>query len=197
MLYPLSYARSRTQCRHGMHIAILGDTHFPRRGSALPDACVAECRAADLVIHTGDLADAAALRALRAVGPPVLAVNGNADHPAVKGDLPATAEVDLPGGRRLGLVHNGGAEAGRLARLRARFPGCDVVVFGHSHIPLLAAAPDGFMILNPGSATDRRRQPRHSMAVLTARAHGPLSVRFVDLDSGGADLDPDLVRSAA
>lgn len=181
-----------------MRIAILGDTHFPRRGGGeLPAACVAECLAADLVVHTGDVADMAGLAALRALGPPVVAVSGNADDAAVKAELPATAEVDLPGGRRLGLVHNGGPEAGRLERLRRRFPDCDIVVFGHSHIPLLAAAADGFMILNPGSATDRRRQPRHSMAVVTAPARGPLSVRFVDLDSGGIDLDPELVRTAA
>ena len=180
-----------------MRIAILGDTHFPRRGSALPDSCVAQCRAADLIVHTGDLADIGALRAVEAIGPPVVAVNGNADDAAVRKALPATAEVALPGGRLLGVVHNGGAEAGRLERLRRRFPGCAAVVFGHSHIPLLAMADDGFMILNPGSATDRRRQPRHSMAVMDAPARGPLAVRFVDLDGDGADLDPDLVRSAA
>lgn len=181
-----------------MRIAILGDTHFPRRARGeLPAACVAECRAADLVVHTGDVADMDGLRALRAIGPPVVAVNGNADDAAVKADLPATAEVDLPGGRRLGLVHNGGPEAGRLERLRKRFPGCDLVVFGHSHIPLLARADDGFMILNPGSATDRRRQPRHSMAVLTVPARGAMRVRFVDLDADGADLDAEMVRTAA
>jgi putative phosphoesterase len=180
-----------------MRIAILGDTHFPRRGSALPAACRAHCRDADLIVHTGDLADMSALEAVRAIGPPVVAVNGNADDAAVRKALPATAEVALPGGRLLGVVHNGGAEAGRLERLRRRFPGCAAVVFGHSHIPLLAVADDGFLILNPGSATDRRRQPRHSMAVMDAPARGPLAVRFVDLDGDGADLDPDLVRSAA
>ncbi len=180
-----------------MRIAILGDTHFPRRGPELPPACVAECHSADLIIHTGDFADARALGVVRAIGPPVLAVSGNADDDAVRADLPASAELDLPAGRRLGLVHDGGREAGRLSRMRARFPGCDVVVFGHSHIPLLAVADDGFMIVNPGSATDRRRQPRHSMAVLDATTRGGLSVRFVDLDSHGAMLPPELVRSAA
>lgn len=181
-----------------MRIAILGDTHFPRRaGGVLPDACVAECRAADAVVHTGDVADMAGLDALRAIGPPVVAVHGNADDAPVRAALPATAEVHLPGGRRLGLVHNGGPESGRLERLGRRFPGCDIVVFGHSHIPLLATRDDGFMILNPGSATDRRRQPRHSMAVVTATARGPLLVRFVDLDNGGVELDAGLVRTAA
>jgi uncharacterized protein len=180
-----------------MRIAILGDTHFPRRGAQLPAACVAECRAADLIVHTGDLADMAALSALRALVPHVVAVTGNADDARVATELPATAECELPGGRRLGVVHNGGPEAGRLERLRKRFPGCDIVVFGHSHIPLMAVAADGFMIINPGSATDRRRQPRHSMAVLTAPARGAMRVRFVDLDAGGGDLPPELVREAA
>ena len=180
-----------------MRIAILGDTHFPRRGSSLPPACVSACRESDLIVHTGDLADLAALAAVRAIGPPVVAVHGNADDAHVRREIPATAQVELPGGRRLGVVHDGGAESGRLERLRRRFPDCHAVVFGHSHIPLLAVAGDGFMIVNPGSATDRRRQPRHSMAVLRAPARGALSVRFVDLDADGADLDPELVRSAA
>lgn len=177
-----------------MRIALLGDTHFPRRGSALPYACLVECRAADLIIHTGDLADMECLAHLTAIGPPVVAINGNADDAAVKAALPATAEVDLPGGRRLGVVHNGGPEKGRLERLRKRFPECTAVAFGHSHIPLWATAPDGFMIINPGSATDRRRQPHHSMVVIEVDDDGPLAVRFVNLDHEGADLPSDLIR---
>lgn len=179
-----------------MRIALLGDTHFPRRGSGLPAACLAECRAADVIVHTGDLADIACLEVLSGIGPPLVAVRGNADDDAVTAALPATAEVELPGNRRLGVVHNGGPEAGRLARLRARFPQCTAVVFGHSHIPLHAVADDGFMIINPGSATDRRRQPRHSMAVLEVAGDAPIAVRFVDLDAGGLDLSRDLVRNA-
>jgi predicted phosphodiesterase len=108
---------------------------------------------------------------------------------------PATAEVELPGGRRLGLVHNGGPEKGRLERLRVRFAGCSAVAFGHSHIPLLAVADDGFMIINPGSATDRRRQPQHSMVVMDVVGDGPLAVRFVNLDDAGADLPAKLIRN--
>ena len=177
-----------------MRIALLGDTHFPRRGSALPDACLAECRAADLIIHTGDLADMGCLAHLTAIGPAVVAINGNADDAAVRAALPATAEVELPGDRRLGLVHNGGPEKGRLERLRTRFPDCTAVAFGHSHIPLWATAPDGFMIINPGSATDRRRQPHHSMVVIEVDDDGPLAVRFVNLDHEGADLPAELIR---
>ena len=178
-----------------MRIALLGDTHFPRRGSALPHACLAECRAADLIIHTGDLADMACLAHLSAIGPPVVAISGNADDDAVKAALPATAEVGLPGGRRLGLVHNGGPEKGRLERLRRRFPDCTAVAFGHSHIPLCATAPDGFMIINPGSATDRRRQPHHSMVVIDVAGDGALAVRFLNLDDDGSDLPVELIRN--
>lgn len=178
-----------------MRIALLGDTHFPRRGAVLPDACVAECRAADLVVHTGDLADMATLRMLRGLGPPVVAVHGNADDAAVRAALPATALIPLPGGAVMGLVHNGGAEVGRVERMRRRFPGCVLVAFGHSHIALHAVAGDGFGVLNPGSATDRRKQPRHSMAVVDASDDGVVSVRFLDLDSGGEPLPGDLVRS--
>lgn len=179
-----------------MRIALLGDTHFPRRGSVLPEACLAVCRAADVIVHTGDLADVDCLSRLQSIGPPVVAVSGNADDPSVKAVLPVTTEVELPGARRLGVMHNGGPEKGRLERLRGRFPGCDAVAFGHSHIPLCARAPDGFMIVNPGSATDRRRQPRHSMAVLDVGPDGPLAVRFVDLDGGGTELSADLIRHA-
>lgn len=178
-----------------MRIALLGDTHFPRRRSCLPDACLAECRVADVIIHTGDLAEMGCLAQLKAIGPPVIAINGNADDEAVKAVLPATAEVKLPGGRRLGLVHNGGPETGRLERLRKRFPDCTAVAFGHSHIPLYATAPDGFMIINPGSATDRRRQPHHSMVVLEVEGDGPPAVRFVNLDDDGANLPVQLIRT--
>ncbi len=178
-----------------MRIALLGDTHFPRRGSVLPDACVAQCRAADLVVHTGDLADMVTLRMLEGLGPPVVAVHGNADDAAVRAALPATARIELPGGATMGLVHNGGAEVGRVERLRTRFPGCVLVAFGHSHIPLHAVAVDGFGVVNPGSATDRRRHPRHSMAVVEASDDGAVSVRFLDLDSGGESMPDDLVRT--
>jgi hypothetical protein len=101
---------------------------------------------------------------LEAFGPPVLAVHGNQDDAELRALLPAERVVEV-GGRRIGMVHDAGPARGRLERMRRRFPDCDAVVFGHSHIPLHESAQDGFQIFNPGSPTDRRRQPKHTMGI--------------------------------
>jgi len=146
-------------------LAVISDTHLPRGNRRLPDACLEHLRRADLVLHAGDLVTLEVLEQLEALGPPVHAVAGNVDRPDVRARLPAEARVDA-GQVRLGMVHDAGPSAGRLKRLRARFPDCDAVVFGHSHIPLHETAADGeFQIFNPGSPTDRRRQPRHTMGL--------------------------------
>ncbi len=176
-----------------VRIAVLSDTHLPARTRTLPQAAVTAIRSADLVIHAGDVSDMTTLAQLRAIGPALVAVHGNADDDEVRGALPATAEVDA-GGVRIGLTHNGGPEAGRLARLRRRFPGCDVVVFGHSHIPLHAVDGD-FRIVNPGSAADRRRQPHHSMALITVADGVVADVAFLRLDPPAGPLDATLVRT--
>jgi putative phosphoesterase len=174
-------------------VAILSDTHFPGRGSALPRPCIDVITRSDLVVHAGDLADMATLTLLRGLGKPLVAVHGNADDDGVRQALPATAEVELPG-LTLAVVHNGGPEQGRLDRMRGRFSGAGGVVFGHSHIPLHERAPDGFFILNPGSATDRRRQPRHSMVELTVvRGRAP-KVAFLAVDEPAGPLADELVR---
>ncbi len=131
-----------------------------------------ELRRADLILHGGDLSTVAFLDELRSVGPPVLAVHGNADEPPLRELLPAQLVAEV-GPLRIGMTHNGGPRAGREARLVARFPGCDAVVYGHSHVPQLARH-GAVWILNPGSPTDRRRQPDFSMIV--ARVRG---ARFV------------------
>lgn len=147
-------------------IGVISDTHFPRRGGGvLPARCRDVLAGCDLVVHAGDLCDMDALRAVRSLGPPVLAVHGNADDARVRALLPPTETFDRHGVRTV-VVHDAGPAAGRLARLRRRFPDARVVIFGHSHIPLAEEAPD-LLILNPGSPTDRRRQPHHTMAVLT------------------------------
>jgi uncharacterized protein len=162
-----------------VQIAIISDTHMPRGGRRLPAACVARLRAADLIIHAGDLSTMAVLDELRALNE-VVAVHGNVDDAAVRGTLPATAEVEV-GRCRVAVVHDAGPARGRLARLRARFPEADAVVFGHSHLPLMERDDDGFTIVNPGSPTERRRSPRHTMALARLR-QGRLAFELVQLD---------------
>ena len=163
-----------------MNLAIISDTHLPRGARALPEACLARLRSADLILHAGDLATLAVLAEFEALGPPVRAVCGNVDDAAVRAHLPAERTVEADGAR-VAVVHDAGPAAGRLARLRARFPTADAVVFGHSHIPLHESKPDGFQIFNPGSPTDRRRQPRHTMGVAEA-VGGELRFELVALD---------------
>ena len=179
-----------------VRVAVIADTHLPRRGPSLPPACVERLRGAGLIVHAGDLSDMGTLRMLRGLGPPVVAVRGNVEEREVRALLPETALVEA-GGLRLGVVHDAGAAAGRLERMRRRFPGAAGVVFGHSHIPLLARAEDGFFILNPGSPTDRRRSPRHTMAEITLDPDGgPPSIVHLAVDDPAGPLDPGLVRSA-
>ena len=147
-------------------LAIISDTHLPRGARALPAACVERLRAAALIVHAGDFVARSAYDELVALGPPVVAVHGNVDSAELRELLPA-ARVLEAGGVRIGLIHDAGAARGRLERMRRRFPGCAAVIFGHSHIPLHETAADGFQIFNPGSPTDRRRQPAHTMGLAT------------------------------
>jgi uncharacterized protein len=161
-------------------LAVVSDTHLPRGARRLPDACVERMRTADLILHAGDLMTLAVLEEIEAIGPPVMAVHGNVDEPALLTRLPAARMVDADGAR-IAMVHDAGAAAGRLERMRRRFPGADAVVFGHSHIPLHESDFDaGFQIFNPGSPTDKRRQPRYTMGVCRAD-RGDLGFEIVDL----------------
>src|SRR3954462_5315363 len=162
-----------------MELAIISDTHLPRGRRTLPEACVERCRAADAILHAGDFIEAEVLDALLALGPPVHAVRGNVDSPALQARLPA-ARVVVAGGARIAMLHDAGPAAGRLARMRRRFPEADALVFGHSHIPLHDAA-EGFAIFNPGSPTERRRAPRHTMGMAVAR-DGAVRFELVELD---------------
>jgi putative phosphoesterase len=143
-------------------VAIVSDTHLPRGSRALPAACVARLRRADLIVHAGDFVARSVYEELVALGPPVVAVHGNQDDAQLRALLPEERVLEASGAR-IGLVHDAGPARGRLERMRRRFPGCGAVIFGHSHIPLREAADDGFQIFNPGSPTDRRRQPEHTM----------------------------------
>ena len=136
-------------------------------------------READLVLHAGDFSVASVLEGIRMLGPPVAAVHGNVDSGELRRLLPERQVVDA-GGVRIGLVHDAGPSPGRLRRMRLAFPECAAVVFGHSHIPL--HEEDGALqIFNPGSPTDRRRQPRHSMGEARV-ADGRISFEHVWLD---------------
>jgi putative phosphoesterase len=160
-------------------IAVLADTHLPRGSRRLPDACVELGCAADLIVHAGDFTTAGALVELESLGTPLAAVHGNVDDAELRRLLPAERVVEAAGAR-IGLVHDAGPARGRLERLRDRFPDADAVVFGHSHAPLNEEA-DGFQIFNPGSPTDRRRQPRHTMGLARVE-DATVSFELVALD---------------
>jgi putative phosphoesterase len=146
-----------------MQIAIISDTHMPRGARTIPAGCLDRCRKADAILHAGDLSDVPVLELLRALGPPVQAIHGNVDTAAVRALLPARVELAFEG-VRVGMVHVPGPSAGRLSRLRAAFPHCQAVVFGHTHVPE-HAEQDGFQVFNPGSPTERRRAPVHTMGM--------------------------------
>ncbi len=147
-----------------MRVVALADTHAPRRWKSCPPLVAGQLRRADVILHAGDVCTAAVLEELSDYAP-VLAVLGNNDGPDVAGwGAPETLQTDLDG-LRVAMVHDSGPAPGRLRRLRRRFPGAGLVVFGHSHIPLDEAG-EGIRIVNPGSPTDRRRQPHGTVAVL-------------------------------
>jgi putative phosphoesterase len=157
---------------------VIADTHIPRRALALPEGLIPYLERADLILHAGDLMDPALLDELAEYAP-VRAVRGNLDPPGL--DLPEALELDF-GGIRAAMIHDSGRKQGRRSRLRRRFPEARVVIFGHSHIPFLEDAC-GLMLLNPGSPTDRRRQPRHTFALLHAQA-GSVRAEILPLRAG-------------
>jgi len=148
-----------------MQIAIISDTHLPRGPRAIPEACLQRCREADAIVHAGDLIDMPVLELLRGLGPPLHAIHGNVDGAAVRAVLPGRLEIAL-GGVRIGMTHAPGPAGRRLDALRSAFPRCDAVVFGHTHMPEHGER-DGFQIFNPGSPTERRRAPVHTMGAAT------------------------------
>jgi uncharacterized protein len=150
-----------------MRAVVLADTHVragagPRR---LPAGVYDALGDADLILHAGDVLTDDLLDELRAFAP-VHAVLGNNDY-GLAGLLPDTRVVDLDG-IRVAMVHDSGARAGRAARLHRRFPDADVVVFGHSHMPLNERGIDGQLLFNPGSPTQRRMAPTHTIGILEA-----------------------------
>jgi putative phosphoesterase len=124
-------------------------------------------RSADLILHGGDFVSSAFLEELRAFGPPVEGVYGNMDEAALREELPRERVVEIAE-RRIGMVHIPGPRTGREARLAARFPDCDAVVYGHTHVPQVERFQH-LWVLNPGSPTERRSAPTHSMLLLTIK----------------------------
>jgi hypothetical protein len=160
-----------------MRVVVVSDTHAPRRWKACPPAVAARLRGADLILHVGDVCTAAVLDELSDYAP-VLAVLGNNDGPDVAAwGAPQALELDI-GGVPAAMIHDSGPRQGRARRLARRFPGARLVVFGHSHIPL--DEHDGELrIFNPGSPTDRRRQPHGTIGVLRIEGGRILSAEIV------------------
>jgi putative phosphoesterase len=150
-------------------ILLLADTHVPKRARALPDQVWRAVEAADLVIHAGDWVDVALLDQLEGRANRVIGVWGNNDGADLRSRLPEVARVVVEG-IRIAVVHETGPATGREARCDAAYPETDVLVFGHSHIPWDTVTPNGLRLLNPGSPTDRRRQPVATMMTAVADA---------------------------
>lgn len=169
-----------------MAIAIVGDTHLPRGTRRMPAAALELLRGSELIVHTGDFTGLETLELFAELGPPLVAVAGNVDEPAIHERLPAETTFQAGPGIEVGLIHDAGPRKGRLARMRRRFPDAAAVLFGHSHLPLheLAAEddPPPFQIFNPGSPTERRRAARHSVGAAEVTAAGALELRHVWLD---------------
>ena len=164
-----------------MRLAIISDTHLPRGARALPAACVDELRRADAILHAGDFLELEVLQAIQALGPPVHAVRGNVDSAELQARLPLSRVVHADGAR-IAMIHDAGPAVGRLGRMRRRFADADVVVFGHSHLPLLEWSADGaFAIFNPGSPTERRRAPLHTMGEAVVSGDGRVHLELIDL----------------
>ena len=163
-----------------MRIAVISDTHLPRGARRLPEECARRIAAADLLLHAGDFSTAAVLRELEAAGPPVIGVHGNVDSAELRRLLPVERVVEAEGAR-IAMLHDAGPRAGRLARMQGRFgERAQALVFGHSHLPLHERAEDGFQIFNPGSPTERRRAPRHTMGMARVEG-GRLQFELVEL----------------
>lgn len=141
-----------------VRLLLVSDTHVPLRAKRLPDELLRESDRADVVVHAGDWVDLATLDLLEGRARRLVGVYGNNDGPELRARLPEVARVRL-GGLRFGVVHETGAAHGREARCATLYPDLDILVFGHSHIPWDTKAPGGLRLLNPGSPTDRRRQP--------------------------------------
>ncbi len=167
-------------CDHGVvpvSLVLTSDTHVPKRARDLPHSLWSAIEAADVVVHAGDWVDVALLDEFERRSRRLLAVRGNNDHGPFHQRLPEVARAEIQG-LRIAVVHETGDAKGREARCAARFPDTDLLVFGHSHIPWDTTAPGGLRLLNPGSPTDRRRQPHGTFVTATLAAGALDGVTF-------------------
>jgi hypothetical protein len=160
-----------------LHLLLVSDTHVPKRARELPAQVWAAVESVDVVVHAGDWVSTELLDAFERRSRRLVAVYGNNDGPELRRRLPEIANVTLAG-VRFAVVHETGTAKGRNERAEALFPDSDVLVFGHSHIPWDTTSPRGLRLLNPGSPTDRRRQP--ACTYMTAIADSGL-LRQVEL----------------
>jgi uncharacterized protein len=162
-----------------VRVIVVSDTHAPRRWKSCPPAVAGWLRDADVILHAGDVCTADVLTELAQYAP-VYAVLGNNDGADVAHwGAPVTLQIEL-GGLRLGMIHDSGQATGRLRRMRAAFPSAELVIFGHSHIPLDESGA-GLRIFNPGSPTDRRRQPHGTLGVLDIADGRLTTARIVEV----------------
>ncbi len=164
-----------------MRLLLIADTHVPRRARDLPARVWDEVGDADVVVHAGDWVSTDLLDELEARAARLVACWGNNDGPALRGRLPQRADATLDG-VRVTVVHETGAAAGRDARMSRRYPDSDVLIFGHSHIPWDTTTATGLRLLNPGSPTDRRRQPHCTYMTATVRNGTVTSVVLHELE---------------
>jgi putative phosphoesterase len=164
-------------------LLVISDTHIPARAPRVPRAVLEAIDEVDLVVHAGDWVDVATLDVLEGLSPRFVGVCGNNDHGELRERLPEVARFELDG-LRFAVVHETGAATGREKRADVAFPDVDVLIFGHSHIPWDSVSPRGMRLLNPGSPTDRRRQPRCTLMIATVEdgALVDVEVRTVERD---------------
>ncbi len=161
-------------------IAIVSDTHMPKGGRELPPRCIELLESAELIVHAGDFSGEQILHRFESFVAELVAVHGNVEAPEVRARLPETASFAV-GDHEVGVVHDAGPRPGRAARMRRAFPGASAVIYGHSHIPLHERQPDGFVLFNPGSPTERRRAPSHTMGLLDLGPGGELRFELIEL----------------
>lgn len=163
-------------------LLLLADTHVPARARRLPDAVLAAAAEADAVVHAGDWVDTATLDLLESRARRMHGVYGNNDGAELRARLPEVARFQIED-IEIAVVHETGPAKGREQRADAAFPNIDLLIFGHSHIPWDTVSPGGMRLLNPGSPTDRRRQPHCTMMLVT------IDHRAVDVELRRVDRD--------